>query len=80
LLAIRDVARATGVEEALLAEWNESAPELPVRLPQAESSADATGWRWVGEMEEIADTFAAAGQPEGFHRAAAQVYREWGTR
>jgi len=26
-------------------------------------------------MEEIADTFAAAGQPEGFHRAAAEVYR-----
>jgi hypothetical protein len=29
----------------------------------------------VGEMEEIADTFAAAGLPEGFHRAAAEVYR-----
>jgi len=26
-------------------------------------------------MEEIADTFAAAGQPDGFHRAAARVYR-----
>jgi hypothetical protein len=31
-------------------------------------------------MEEIAETFAAAGQPDGFHRAAAQVYREWETR
>jgi hypothetical protein len=49
-------------------------------LPQAEKSADAKGWRWVGEMEEIADTFAAAGQPDGFHRAAAQVYRDWATR
>ena len=29
-------------------------------------------------MEEIAATFAAAGQPDGFHRAAAEVYR--GTR
>jgi hypothetical protein len=28
-----------------------------------------------GEMEEIADAFAAAGQPEGFHRAAAEVFR-----
>ena len=27
------------------------------------------------EMEEIAATFAAAGQPDGFHRAAAEVYR-----
>jgi hypothetical protein len=26
-------------------------------------------------MEEIADTFAAAEEPEGFHRAAAEVYR-----
>jgi hypothetical protein len=26
-------------------------------------------------MEEIADTFAAAGLPGGFHRAAADVYR-----
>ena len=79
LLAIRDVARANGVEDALLAEWGESAPELLERLPQAERSADAKGWRWIGEMEEIAATFAAAGQPDGFHRAAAQVYRAWAT-
>jgi Domain of unknown function (DUF1932) len=26
-------------------------------------------------MEEIAATFAAAGQPDGFHRAAAEVFR-----
>ena len=37
--------------------------------------AEAKGWRWVGEMEEIADTFDAAGLPGGFHRAAAEVYR-----
>jgi hypothetical protein len=27
-------------------------------------------------MEEIAATFAAAGGPDGFHRAAAEVFRE----
>jgi 3-hydroxyisobutyrate dehydrogenase-like beta-hydroxyacid dehydrogenase len=80
VLSIREVARATGVEEPLLAEWNESAPELPSRLAEAEKSAETKGWRWVAEMEEIAETFAAAGQPDGFHRAAAQVYREWETR
>jgi hypothetical protein len=26
-------------------------------------------------MEEIAATFAAAGLPDGFHRAAAEVFR-----
>jgi 3-hydroxyisobutyrate dehydrogenase-like beta-hydroxyacid dehydrogenase len=71
LIAIQDVARSYGVED----EWRRAAPELLERLAAAERSADAKGWRWVGEMEEIADTFAAAGQPEGFHRAAAEVYR-----
>jgi len=70
LLAIRDVAAHFGVED----EWRLAAPELAERLPRAERARATKGWRWVGEMEEIADTFAAAGQPEGFHRAAARVY------
>ena len=75
LLATRDVADRYGVGEALAVEWDESVPELRSRLARAERSAAAKGWRWIGEMEEIADTFAAAGAPEGFHRAAAEVYR-----
>jgi 3-hydroxyisobutyrate dehydrogenase-like beta-hydroxyacid dehydrogenase len=75
ILAIRDVARAEGVEEALLAEWRDSIPELPDCLERAGRSAERKGWRWVGEMEEIAATFAAAGLPDGFHRAAAEVFR-----
>ena len=71
LLAIRDVARANGIED----EWRLAAPELAERLPRAEAAKAKKGWRWIGEMEEIADTFAAAGQPDGFHRAAAEVYR-----
>jgi hypothetical protein len=71
LLAIRDVADHFGVED----EWRLATPELGDRLARAERSAAAKGWRWTGEMEEIADTFAAAGRPEGFHRAAAEVYR-----
>ena len=75
LLAIRDVARANGIWDDLQSEWRESAPELPGRLAAAERSAAEKGWRWIAEMEEIADTFAAAGAPDGFHRAAAEVYR-----
>ena len=75
LLAIRDVARHYGVEAPLLAEWSESIPELHDRLARAERSAASKGWRWAGEMDEIAATFVAAGQPDGFHRAAAEVYR-----
>jgi 3-hydroxyisobutyrate dehydrogenase-like beta-hydroxyacid dehydrogenase len=75
LLAIRAVARAEGIEQTLLDEWEMSLPELPRQSTSAARSAVTKGWRWVGEMEEIADTFAAAGLPDGFHRAAAEIYR-----
>jgi 3-hydroxyisobutyrate dehydrogenase-like beta-hydroxyacid dehydrogenase len=75
LLAIRDVARSNGVDDALLAEWDMSLPELPEQSLRAATSAAAKGWRWVAEMEEIASTFATAGEPDGFHRAAADVFR-----
>jgi 3-hydroxyisobutyrate dehydrogenase-like beta-hydroxyacid dehydrogenase len=75
LLAIVAAARANGVEEALLAEWRRSRPEVLGMLPLAGTSAARKGWRWVGEMEEIAQTFGAAGLPAGFHEAAAEVFR-----
>jgi 3-hydroxyisobutyrate dehydrogenase-like beta-hydroxyacid dehydrogenase len=75
LLAIRATARAEGVEDALLAEWARSQPDAIGRSDAAADAAARKGWRWIAEMEEIAATFAAAGQPDGFHRAAAEVYR-----
>lgn len=75
LLAIEELARAEGVETPLHEEWRLSLPELPERSERAARSAAAKGWRWVGEMEEIASAFAAAGLPDGFHRAAAEVFR-----
>jgi 3-hydroxyisobutyrate dehydrogenase-like beta-hydroxyacid dehydrogenase len=75
LLAVRCVARTAGVEEALIAEWRTSQPQLPEQSVAAARSALNKGWRWVGEMNEIAETFAAAGLPDGFHRGAAEIYR-----
>jgi 3-hydroxyisobutyrate dehydrogenase-like beta-hydroxyacid dehydrogenase len=75
LLAVREVARAEGVEEDLLQEWRTSLPALEGESERAARSAAAKGWRWIAEMEEIASTFADAGQPDGFHRAAAEIYR-----
>jgi hypothetical protein len=75
LIAIRELALREGVEATLLEEWDLSQPGLRERHERATRSAEAKGWRWVGEMEEIADTFEAAGLPGGFHRAAAEVYR-----
>ena len=78
LLTARALARAEGVEEALLAEWGISQPGLAERSAGAAGSAAAKGWRWVAEMEEIAAALAAAGLPDGFHQAAAEVYRRSG--
>jgi 3-hydroxyisobutyrate dehydrogenase-like beta-hydroxyacid dehydrogenase len=77
VLAVRETARAEGVEETLVAEWARSLPDLGDEHARAVRSAAAKGWRWVAEMEEIAATFAAAGQPDGFHRAAAEIYRRY---
>jgi 3-hydroxyisobutyrate dehydrogenase-like beta-hydroxyacid dehydrogenase len=75
LLAARALARAQGVEDVLLAEWGLSQPGLQERSSRAARSAASKGWRWVAEMEEIAATMGAAGLPEGFHQAAAEIYR-----
>jgi 3-hydroxyisobutyrate dehydrogenase-like beta-hydroxyacid dehydrogenase len=75
LLAIRGFARAEGVEAALLAEWAIGHPGLDERSAQAARGAAGKAWRWVGEMEEIAASLAAAGLPGGFHEAAAELYK-----
>ena len=72
LLAMRAYAERTGVWDALAAEWPAQTHE---RLAGAERSAAAKGWRWIGEMEEIAAALEAEGLPPGFHQAAAEIYR-----
>ena len=74
LVAVRAVAAAEHVDGALLEEWAISQPNLAGRSEGAARGTAAKAWRFVGEMHEIADTFAAAGLPEGFHRAAADIY------
>jgi len=74
ILAIRALAAREGVEKALLAEWSRSQPNLPGKSERAASVAAPKGWRYVGEMEEIAASFEAAGLPAGFHQAAADLY------
>jgi 3-hydroxyisobutyrate dehydrogenase-like beta-hydroxyacid dehydrogenase len=75
LLAARALARAEGVQDSLLAEWSLSQPGLGGRSLGAARSAAAKGWRWVGEMEEIAASMTSDGLPGGFHQAAAEVFR-----
>jgi 3-hydroxyisobutyrate dehydrogenase-like beta-hydroxyacid dehydrogenase len=73
LLAIRAYASHEGVDDALLEEWRISQPQLEKRCDRAAAGATPKAWRYVGEMEEIAEAFARAGLPAGFHRAAAEL-------
>jgi 3-hydroxyisobutyrate dehydrogenase-like beta-hydroxyacid dehydrogenase len=75
LLTARAMAGAAGVEQALLDEWAQSIPELPDRSQRVAAKIPAKAWRFVGEMEEIAATLRELGLPNGFHQAAAEVYR-----
>jgi 3-hydroxyisobutyrate dehydrogenase-like beta-hydroxyacid dehydrogenase len=76
LVAIRETARAHGVDDELVREWAISQPRLAERHARAVEATADKGWRWVAEMGEIAATFAAAGQPNGFHLAAAEVFAD----
>jgi 3-hydroxyisobutyrate dehydrogenase-like beta-hydroxyacid dehydrogenase len=74
LLAVRALARAEGIEEALLDEW---AISLPGTTERSEATAKMTAfkaWRFDGEMAEIAATFAADGLPPGFGEAARDIF------
>jgi 3-hydroxyisobutyrate dehydrogenase-like beta-hydroxyacid dehydrogenase len=74
LIAIRALASAEGIEVPLMEEWGISQPGLEARSEQAARNNAFKAWRFAGEMHEIADTFEAAGLPDGFHRAAAGIY------
>ena len=75
LMAVRAFARAEGVDAALVKEWAHSLPGLPSQSEGAVRGSARKAWRFVGEMEEIATAFKAAGLPDSFHRAAAELYR-----
>src|SRR5690606_3287922 len=74
LADILALAQHEQVSDALQREWAGSQRGLQERA-EGLGAAAAKAWRWVGEMEEIASTFEAAGLPGDFHRGAAEIYR-----
>lgn len=74
LIAIRALATHAGVADELHRLWATRDDELEQRSSEAVAKASTHGWRWDGEMEQIARAFADAGLPDGFHRAAAEVF------
>ena len=73
--AAMTAAEALGVGEILRAEIADSVPAAFERMQANIPRLPADSGRWIGEMEEIARTYASAGLPPGFHLAAAEVFR-----
>lgn len=67
-------AEALGVRAALTAQWERDERGASTGVAERVQRVTAKAWRFEGEMHEIAATFAAAGLPDGFHAAAAEVY------
>ena len=75
LAAIRALARAEGVDDALQDQWQTLLPDLAEGADRRIAASGPKAWRYIGEMKEIARTFSDHNLPEGFHLAAADVYR-----
>ena len=73
-LELAAAAHGYGVEEELRGELERHGVDLAAALGRASGGAEKA-WRWAGEMDEAADALAAAGLPDGFSRAAAEIYR-----
>ncbi|MFH1568123.1 MAG: DUF1932 domain-containing protein [Gemmatimonadota bacterium] len=76
-LAIAQLVAAArlGLLDSLVAELRQSQPDRYADMTRSLPACPARAGRWIGEMEEIARTFAAAGVPPGYHVGAAEVYR-----
>jgi hypothetical protein len=58
----------------LLASWDRMGKGLSDQQKRQLSISAGKAWRFEGEMDEIAATFAAVDLPDGIHVAAAELY------
>ncbi|MDA7947812.1 MAG: DUF1932 domain-containing protein [Hyphomicrobiaceae bacterium] len=73
--AVLLAAEQLGLSEALSQEFEFSQKAEYAAMRERVPRLPADSARWVGEMEEIAATFADAGVPSGFHEGAAEIFR-----
>lgn len=78
LCAILAAAEEYGVREALNQQWARDWGDFPKQTERRARKVTAKAWRFAGEMEEIAETFDAAGLPVGFHQAAKEIFLKLG--
>ena len=76
LLSVEALAQTLGLEEDLHALWDRHSPGLRARAAATGRAVAPKAWRFVGEMEEIAATFRAAGLSPGAFEAAGQLFEK----
>jgi 3-hydroxyisobutyrate dehydrogenase-like beta-hydroxyacid dehydrogenase len=74
LSGILAAAESLGVREDLYQQWAMDNTDFSEQANRRVARVTAKAWRFEGEMGEIAATFRAAGLPDGFHLAAAEIY------
>ena len=74
-LAQLAAAEALGLTDELAAELRESQPAVYGAMEKGLLALPSKAFRWIGEMEEIAATFASVGLSPGFHEGSADMYR-----
>jgi len=72
LAAILAAAESLGVRHELYEQWDMDDSDFSEQANRRTTRVTAKGWRFEGEMNEIA--FQEAGLPHGFHEAAAEIY------
>jgi 3-hydroxyisobutyrate dehydrogenase-like beta-hydroxyacid dehydrogenase len=75
LASILSLAEASNVRAELESQWERDESGFSEQVQRRVRRVTAKAWRFVGEMDEIASTFASAGLPDGFHAAAGDAYR-----
>jgi 3-hydroxyisobutyrate dehydrogenase-like beta-hydroxyacid dehydrogenase len=74
-LQLADAAERAGVAAQLREQLERTGVDLEQRIAALTARAGSKAWRWAGEMDEAADAMAELGMPDGFSRAAAELYR-----
>lgn len=72
LTAAYTAAEALGIREVLEHEWQ---GDVLDRMSRRVSALPADAGRWIGEMEQIAETYASVGVTANYHKGAADMYR-----
>ena len=75
LCTVVAAAEKLGVRKELEKQWSRNESDYANTTFEAIRGVTAKAWRFSGEMDEIASTLEAAGLPDGFHRAAGDIYR-----